>query len=91
MEETDMDKIPVIPADPMEAAHMPIKGVDVPEDDTAQREDETTDRKHPEYQRAFAENEGLVKPNTRAADDIERPQEEKLGATAEAAQRGRTA
>lgn len=86
-----MDKIPVIPADPMEAAHMPIKGVDVPEDDTAHHEDETTDRKHPEYQRAFAENEGLVKPNTRAAEDVERPQGEKLGATAEAAQRGRTA
>lgn len=86
-----MDKIPVIPADPMEAASMPIKGVDVPDDDTAQHEDETTDRKHPERTRAFVENEGLVKSNTRAAGDVERPQEEKLGATAEAAQRGRTA
>ncbi len=79
-----MDKIRIIPADPVEAAQVPVEGVDIPPD-------ETTDRKHPEYDRAFAENEGLVKPNTRAAEDIERPQGEKLEATAEAARRGRTA
>jgi hypothetical protein len=79
-----MDKIRLIPADPVEAAQVPVEGVDIPAD-------KTTDRKHPEHERAFAENEGLVKPDTRAADDVERPQGEKLGAAAEAAQRGHTA
>jgi hypothetical protein len=33
MEEIDVDKIPVIAADPMEAAQMPIEGVDIPENE----------------------------------------------------------
>jgi len=79
-----MDKIPIIPADPMEAAQMPIEGVDVPENYISRRQRKKRARNYPE-------NEGLAKQKARDAAGVENADGGKLDAAAEAAQRGRTA
>lgn len=90
-----MDKIPIIPADPMEAASIPIEGVDIPEENSkesaVQKKGDDIPANKPHQDRAFAENEGLVKPDKRPATGVETTNGAELEAAAEAAQRGRTA
>ena len=88
-----MDKPRIYPADPVEAAQAPVAGVDVPATDTAVHSegDQTAVDRDPAKQRAFAENEGLVKPASRNASSIEGGRGDDLQDQTHAAQRGRIA
>jgi hypothetical protein len=57
------EKIPIIPADPMEAASMPIKGVDVPEDEDTPEEA----AKKAAARKPYPEDEGLAPETSRDA------------------------
>jgi hypothetical protein len=90
-----MDKIPVTPPDPAEV-RLPVEGVDAPDQNDPQAAvhaegDGATSRNTGE-QRAYSENEGLVKQKAReAAGSVEGADGAGLDAATEAAQRGRTA
>jgi hypothetical protein len=84
-----MSKVPILPADPVEAAQVPVKGVDLPEEDTAAQIE--GNRAPPagagNASPSFVENEGLVRKETHPA----APEEGELDEAAKAALRGRTA
>lgn len=80
-----MEKIPIVPADPVEAAQMPIEGVDVPDNYISAH-------KRRKMARDYPENEGLAKQKaSEAIHAAEGVDGGTLDAAAEAAQRGRTA
>lgn len=83
-----MDRLRNLPPDPVEAAQVPVEGVDLPESDQAVQGDFTP----ASDQTRFVENEGLLnrkdRDPARADDGVEG---EGIGEAARAAQRGRTA
>jgi hypothetical protein len=80
-----MDKIPIIPPDPMEAVQVPVRGAD-------QDVEESSPQADPERRPAYTENEGVSAQNARdIADSVSQAPDDKLEAAAEAAQRGQTA
>jgi hypothetical protein len=88
-----MDRMRLLPPDPMEAAQVPVEGVDVPETETALQPEggEPSTRDQSQDQKQFVENEGLANTTRpEVAEDVERPSTDS-NEMARAAQRGRTA
>lgn len=82
-----MDKTRFLPPDPVEAAQVPVEGVDLPEGDTASQGaiDDLRQRQ------AFPENEGVVKRELPDTADVDLTTGPQLDEAVQAAQRGRTA
>jgi hypothetical protein len=82
-----MDKTRIPPPDPVEAAQVPVEGVDLPAGERAGQGATGS----PTRNRGFPENDGLVKPAPVDPADVDLTTGAQRDAASQAAQRGRTA